>query len=338
MQPNATSTRHTGCHYISSLIREGGDYGIHPDQTLKIICDIGIAPYFIDYCTENGERISYEMVKFFESVQVKDQYIDADEDGEKEYYGSSKNIQFIDTCLAWDQFEIPLESFIGWEIDEFSNISSDAKIGETKDCDQEIVNRFIPAGYYVKNLAEYPYGYVKLSMKFGNPLTSIKLPEPRTYEENSEFVFLGWYIYDEYWDGGEYIGMPGDTFILPLDENGKVREDIKIYSSWRQIEYTVEFNGNGATRGSMDSVSTGIKDPIYLPANQFERINTVVFDANGGNVNPTSATATYKFTGWNTKPDGSGWAYSDEEFFFQTRGSTSIHPDDQEQQESHQRS
>ena len=56
--------------------------------------------------------------------------------------------------------------------------------------------------------------------------------------------------------------------------------------------YTIKFDGNGATSGSMDSQTFTEGGSLTLTANAFARTG-------------------YTFTGWNTKADGTGTAYAD---------------------------
>lgn len=66
-----------------------------------------------------------------------------------------------------------------------------------------------------------------------------------------------------------------------------------FYAKWTANKYTVRFNGNGATSGSMKDM-TGRKyaSSFNLTANAFKKTGTT-------------------FAGWNTKADGSGTAYAD---------------------------
>ena len=61
-----------------------------------------------------------------------------------------------------------------------------------------------------------------------------------------------------------------------------------IYAYWTQNSYTVQFDGNGATSGSMDNQSFSYGTTKALSSNAF------------------SKGASYAFTGWNTKADGTG--------------------------------
>ena len=66
-----------------------------------------------------------------------------------------------------------------------------------------------------------------------------------------------------------------------------------LYAHWTANKYTIKYHGNGATSGSMKSISSCKYNTSYkLSANTFQR--------NG-----------YKFIGWSTKADGSDTFYGD---------------------------
>ena len=82
-----------------------------------------------------------------------------------------------------------------------------------------------------------------------------------------------------------------------ISASGKVDEasPFTVFAKWIPINYTVAFDGNGATSGTMDPVSCEYGDPAFaLPANKFRRAGAA-------------------FTGWNTRNDGSGNDYADQE-------------------------
>ena len=87
----------------------------------------------------------------------------------------------------------------------------------------------------------------------------------------------------------------GDNMISSIDtdhlENGTY-----VYAKWAAIEYVVVYDGNGATGGSTidTQVSRDINTELPLAINGFYRSGST-------------------FVGWNTKPDGTGDSYSDQE-------------------------
>lgn len=68
---------------------------------------------------------------------------------------------------------------------------------------------------------------------------------------------------------------------------------ITLYVNWKPIHYTLEFNSNGGL-GNMKSQEFIFDETKRINPNEFERTN-------------------YTFIGWNTKKDGSGKNYLDEE-------------------------
>lgn len=79
-----------------------------------------------------------------------------------------------------------------------------------------------------------------------------------------------------------------------------------ITANFAANSYTISFNGNGNTSGSMSNQTgfvygTGTK----LNDNKFGRAYTVTYDANGGSCGTSSATATYVFAGWKSSDDTS---------------------------------
>lgn len=98
------------------------------------------------------------------------------------------------------------------------------------------------------------------------------------------------------WGGGSVIGNPKTE---------------KYYAFFAPIDYSIRFNGNGSTSGSMSNLSMTYATSKNLTANAFKREYTVTYDANGGSCATTSAKATYTFTNWTTQANGTGTTYAD---------------------------
>lgn len=65
-----------------------------------------------------------------------------------------------------------------------------------------------------------------------------------------------------------------------------------LYAQWKPFTYTIIFNGNGNTSGTMANETMSYGTAKALSNNAFVKTGHV-------------------FTGWNTKADGSGTAYED---------------------------
>lgn len=70
------------------------------------------------------------------------------------------------------------------------------------------------------------------------------------------------------------------------------------YAIFAPITYTVAFNGNGSTSGTMANMSMVYNAPKTLIANAFARQYTVAYNADGGTSSVPSAVADYTFVGW----------------------------------------
>ncbi len=63
-----------------------------------------------------------------------------------------------------------------------------------------------------------------------------------------------------------------------------------IVANWTAISYTIKFNGNNATSGSMDPLKMKYDTPEYLSANKFVRTG---YEFRGWSTSPTATTPTY---------------------------------------------
>ena len=85
--------------------------------------------------------------------------------------------------------------------------------------------------------------------------------------------------------------------------------DLTLYAKFTPHTYTVTYNGNGATSGSMSSQTLVFDQTEKLNANQYERLYTITY-INDDVRSTTTATATY--TGWNTNANGTGTSYANQ--------------------------
>lgn len=104
-------------------------------------------------------------------------------------------------------------------------------------------------------------------------------------------------------DGLIFLGWSKDQSALTEDykpgDNITAAEDEQLYAVWAYETYTVQFDsnkpGNASTEmaGTMDKMSPTYKDPFHLAENMYTLPG-------------------WSFTGWNTKPDGTGNPYTDQ--------------------------
>ena len=88
---------------------------------------------------------------------------------------------------------------------------------------------------------------------------------------------------------GQAVYSDGDTYSSLTNVNGKT---VTLYAVWAAHKYSIVFDGNGATSGTMRALENRTYGTsVTLTSNSFRRTG-------------------YTFTGWNTAPDGSGAAYS----------------------------
>lgn len=106
--------------------------------------------------------------------------------------------------------------------------------------------------------------------------------------QRTGYLFNGWNTKADgsgtsYKDQQSVMNLPGAS-------SGKVT----LYAQWTPITYTINYHGNGSTGGSTAS-STHVYDVAKnLTTNGFQKIG-------------------YTFIGWNTKTDGSGTSYKDQQ-------------------------
>ena len=73
---------------------------------------------------------------------------------------------------------------------------------------------------------------------------------------------------------------------------------IDLYPQWKAISYSIIYNGNGATSGSMSEQPATFDKNVELTPNSFLRKYTVTYNAMGGTVNAPNNVATSTFNGW----------------------------------------
>ena len=111
----------------------------------------------------------------------------------------------------------------------------------------------------------------------------------------NQFSLVGWAFkgWTEKADGSGQLYSDGQSVKNLASQEGAI---VNLYALWEPIRYNIDFSGNGATSGNVDSY----KDIVYdkekkeLPSKD----KTTFYKKTG-----------YNFTGWNTQPDGSGKSF-----------------------------
>lgn len=83
--------------------------------------------------------------------------------------------------------------------------------------------------------------------------------------------------------------------------------DVTLYAQWRPNSYTIQYVGNGNTGGSMDPQAVSYDQSATLTKNKFVR------DAVKDKENTNKSHERGDFVSWNTKADGSGTKYTDQQ-------------------------
>ena len=90
---------------------------------------------------------------------------------------------------------------------------------------------------------------------------------------------------------------------------------IDLYPQWKAISYSIAYNGNGATSGSMSEQPATFDKNIELTPNSFSRKYTVTYNAMGGTVNAPNNITSATFNGWEDRGNISfmdkNYAYND---------------------------
>lgn len=142
--------------------------------------------------------------------------------------------------------------------------------------------------------------------KIKNSNNSITAPSREGY------IFAGYYDTDAATGGKKYYNAD-----LTSANNWDKTSATILYARWTANTYTVAFNGNGSTGGSMSNESFTFDTAKSLTSNAYIRIYTVSYDADGGSTASTTdanTKATYTFNGWedrnSIKYNGTTYTYA----------------------------
>lgn len=128
----------------------------------------------------------------------------------------------------------------------------------------------------------------------------------------ASFIFAGWNTKAD----GTGVAISATESVVSVYSKcaPATKGTVTLYAQWTSNTYRIAFNGNGNTGGSTAAMTRTIGElPFNLTANGFTRAFAVTFNYNGSGQANGSATATSSFAGWNTKADGTGTNYSNQQ-------------------------
>ena len=173
-------------------------------------------------------------------------------------------------------------AFTGWSTEKDGS-------GKTYNNKDEIKNLSSKSGGKVTLYAQWKKTEKKYSITYKLNKGKNNKSNPSSYTKKTAtiklknatrkgYTFKGWYSDKKYKNKVTQI-KKGST------------GNVTLYAKWTANQYTIKFNGNGATSGSMKAVKNCKYNKTYtLKKNSFKRKG-------------------YTFAGWNTKKDGSGKNY-----------------------------
>ena len=102
------------------------------------------------------------------------------------------------------------------------------------------------------------------------------------------YTFMNWNTQP---DGGGTTYTDGQNVSNLSSKEG---DSVTLYAQWRANSYTIQYDGNNADGGDMANQSMTYDQAANLTANSYTKTG-------------------YTFAGWNTRPDGAGTAYGNEQ-------------------------
>lgn len=134
-----------------------------------------------------------------------------------------------------------------------------------------------------------------------------KVPAP-----NTVFSLEGWSIDNQKWwaTGGTNGGTSGKEYLPDaINLTTVYKATLNLYPKWTKHKYTIHYNRNG-----LDITTTNIYgDTITTDVTGSTAATNCQYDTNVKLSKNTFARVGYNFKEWNTKPDGSGTSFKNEE-------------------------
>lgn len=217
--------------------------------------------------------------------------------------GTSSTLSFTAMTPAKCGFTVPSGStFGGW-----GNSSSSTSASYTAGSSYTI-----SANGYLELYAIWTYTYQityykndgsgtsrTFSIKGTSSSQSYTIPDPEDELgwTRTGYYFQGWFN-SSTTTGTRYL--VGNTYTTSSDKS--------IYAHWQPNSYTIYFNGNGATSGTMSSMSCYYGSSYNLNSNTYKRVYTLTYDKNytGASSSNTSVPCTFLYWSCNnsTYKDG----------------------------------
>lgn len=224
------------------------------------------------------------------------------ESGCKVYYPADTKINLATAAQdsdCWDSSMVSKQgrTFLGWSEEQIPDITSGEAYTSAQSKIVSQVTMVAPGKTVYAVWAAMPVLNYDVNTPAGS--TPPTTPESITVEFNTPASDSSG------WTKGDGSKIPGYTFIGWTDTpNGDdlhdwsqplTSETTTVYAKWQANSYTVKFDKNADD-------ATGTMSDQKFQYDVEQPLSTNEFDRNG-----------YTFTGWNTKPNGSGTAYTDKQ-------------------------
>lgn len=168
---------------------------------------------------------------------------------------------------------------------------AEKKVAEAKEAEKKADEEFVKEAEIKTDAeAEEAAAATTYSVTYVNGKTNPS--NPTSYKKSANNIMLS----DPTWKGYTFKGWYYDAEFTRRATMIKANTtgDKTFYAKWEANKYKVSFDGNGATSGTMKDMTCAYANTYSLRTNKFSRKG-------------------YDFTGWNTKANGSGKAYVDED-------------------------
>ncbi len=299
------------------------------NETIKLYAQWNMVTYSIDYDPDGGINDENNPVEYTVATKtiklkkpVKEGYVFKGWYKDPDY---NKKITQISKGSAGNLSLYAKWDIVRYSIKFYGNKATGGKMAVMKDCEYFksytlLENSFVKSGCEfdcwntkadgsgksyedmaeVMNLTKENGETVKLYAQWKGEVFSITYvlnegindPEnPEEYYMASPTIKLKDATRQYYTFGGWYSNSELTKKVTEI-KSGSVG-DITLYAKWKPFNYTVSFNGNGASLGKMDPLKNCISDETYTLTE-----NSFIYPG-------------YEFLGWNTQADGLGSFFAD---------------------------